>query len=161
MTSNCSRSEGEVSAGPNTRLQRTRMRSPLSRQALGNARSIVAAVALVIFTCALFAGCATSLSKQVSSLTVLATDAEGSPIPGITISATHVRTVTRTETTTDKAGRARLEGLEPGRWLVSGPSFGTESTHAIAVILSGGANAEAHLVVSTKIIDSVNVTGHR
>ena len=146
---------------PNICAAADSLRSPLGRKPFGNSSNLRVAVAVVVSVLGLLAGCTTSRPQQFASLAVLATDADGSPIAGITISVTRVGGSAKSEATTDQTGHAHFSGLEPGRWLVDGPSFGTEPTRPVSVSLADGATAKARLVVSTEIIDTVEVQGQR
>ena len=142
---------------PDMRVQWTRSsasppHSPLTRRPLGNARDTVVEIALFVSLCALLGGCATGSPRREPSLAVLATDTEGSPVPNIRIDVTNLLNGLGAALITDTAGRASFV-LEPGRWLVSGLSLGTEPAPSAEVTLDGGPTVKVHLVISRTTID--------
>ena len=106
---------------PNPRLQRTRWRSPLSRQPLGLGRLRLARVSFLAFVA--FVGM-TQYSDVVwtapGDVQVIVIDRDGSAIGGVSIELRPLEKDARVLwTTTDSNGRAALKDVPRGQYLLT------------------------------------------
>ena len=147
---------------PNPRLQRTRsapLRSPLSRKPFGDGSGRVAfgpSLSTAAFILTLVA-CGRIVPPVPSTITVIAADAQGMVIPGIAVKLDAVGEPGHFEATTDAKGSATFAGLRAGEFQASGPSFGTEPTHAVRVKVAEGQSVTVRFLIRTQITDSVKV----
>jgi hypothetical protein len=122
-----------MSSSPNTRLQRTRSRSPLSRSPLGSAT-----LATLMMTLIVAQGCA-SVPKSDTLVITLADAAGGYPLSGVDVDLTDRATGKVYRATTDAAGLASFRGLAHGAYLVATPAFiSREHLYPDHVMVKGG-----------------------
>ena len=131
---------------PNPRLQRTRMRVPLSRKPLGNGKALTRRLAIVAAVLILAVACWRVAPPRAASISVVVTDPAGSVIAGVKVTAHLAGVQGAHERVTDAQGRALFEGLKAGDWEVAAP-FRTGPTLSARIALADGQMADAHLVL--------------
>jgi hypothetical protein len=92
------------------------------------------------------------------TITVIATDATGAVLPGVTIEATSpVQIGTRTGVT-DSQGQAILAGLTPGRYTVKGSLSGFQPSTVTAVVEQNSAASVTVKMTTEAVSESITVT---
>ena len=108
------------SCRPNKRVQRTRLRSPLTRHPLGGGSIMVARVAaMALLIMGMSSGSAIVWTKP-GELRMVVVDRDGKPIPGVSVElkATTDGSPHRTMIS-DTKGRAAFGGVSPGAYILT------------------------------------------
>jgi hypothetical protein len=125
---------------PNTALQRTRLRAPLSFEPLGSKT-----LALIVAVGAL--ACSASILK-VGVLGGFVTDSEGHPLPGVTITASRKSDGLKRVVTTGLAGRYSMPNLPTGKYSVSAELEGFRQTEPQRIRVRVGRDTEGDFMLT-------------
>lgn len=96
---------------------------------------------------------------QKGSISVTVVDPSGAALPGVTVAAEAIDSLTRRNAVTDERGLADLVALDPSIKYIVTASLDTASGKTENVVVRSGQNATVRMTLSLAVSESISVTG--